>query len=259
MADCCSNGKCTGHIPLEKIIEECDRLFNLEKKDELGDHLRFWRRRAVEMGDKKGELSLLSEMMGHYRMERDESRGIAAVRDGLALIDELQLSESAGAGIIYINAGTALQSFGYSDRALSCYKKAENCCRRNLKTGDERFAALFNNMASAYIDSGAFERAEQYYFQAAEILKSTRNLPDLAVTYVNLAQLYDALDPEDVKIEQYLDLAFACFDDESVPRDGYYAHTCRKCASAFGYFGRFMDEAELQKRAGDFYAGAGTV
>ena len=36
MADCCSSGTWTGHIPLEKVIAECDRLFNQEKKKELG-------------------------------------------------------------------------------------------------------------------------------------------------------------------------------------------------------------------------------
>ena len=77
---------------------------------------------------------------------------------------------------------------------------------------------------------------------------------DLAVTYVNLAQLYDALDPEDEeRIGQNLDAALACLDAPEAERDGYYAHTCLKCAPAFGYFGRFMDEAELEKRADEYY------
>lgn len=255
MADCCSSGTCSGHIPLEKIIAECDDLFNQEKKEALGEHLRFWRRRAAEMGDKKGELSLLSEMMGHYRMMRDEARAISAVRDGSALIEELKIPDTASAGTIFINAATALQSFGHSENAMICYRKAESCYLKNLSAADPRFAALYNNMASACIDSGDFEQAEKYYFQAAEILKTTGGSMDLAVTYVNLAQLYDALDPEDDRIGENLDLAFSCFDDTGVSRDGYYAHTCRKCAPAFGFFGRFMDEAELNKRADDFYAG----
>lgn len=78
---------------------------------------------------------------------------------------------------------------------------------------------------------------------------------DLAVTFINLAQLYDGLAPEDSNIETCLDKARSCFENDAVPRDGYYAHTCRKCASAFGYFGRFADEKELHKRADIFYAG----
>lgn len=255
MADCCSSGKCTGHIPIENIIRECDRLFHQENKQALGEHLRFWRRRAAEMGDKKGELTMLSEMMGHYRMNREEARGIVAVRDGFALIEELGIENTVSAGTIYINGATALQSFGLPGEALKYYRTSQKCYENNLSPRDPLFAALYNNMASACIDLQAFEEAEKYYLLAADILKSAQQQMDLATTFVNLAQLYDALDPEDVRIEQNLDLAFECFENSAIPRDGYYAHTCRKCAPAFGYFGRFIDEAALQKRAEDFYAG----
>ena len=110
-------------------------------------------------------------------------------------------------------------------------------------------------MASSCIDQGNFEQAEKFYLQAAEILRTANQLMDLSVTFINLAQLYDGLDPEDSKIETYLDQALACFENNAVPHDGYYVHTCRKCASAFGYFGRFADEKELQDKAEKFYAG----
>ena len=255
MADCCCSGSCTGHIPLEKVIAECDRLFNQEKKQELGEHLRFWRRRASEMGDKKSELSLLSEMMGHYRMVRDEAKALAAVRDGTALISELGISDTVSAGTILINAATAMQSFGYAEESSVYYKQAESCYLKNLPPQDIRFAALYNNMASSYIDQGNFEQAENFYLQAAEILKKSGHLMDLAVTFINLAQLYDGFDPQNSKIEVFIDQARGCFENDAVPRDGYYAHTCRKCASAFGYFGRLADEKELQERAENFYAG----
>ena len=132
---------------------------------------------------------------------------------------------------------------------------AENAYRQNLPPDDIRFAALFNNMASACIDARKFEEAAACYLQAAEILQKAGQLMDLAVTFINLAQFYDGLDPEDPRIEENLDRARACFEDPAAQRDGYYAHTCRKCAPAFGFFGRFMDEAELNKRADDFYAG----
>ena len=227
MADCCSSGRCSGHIPLEKIIAECDKLFNLEKKEELGEHLRFWRRRAAELGDKKGELSLLSELMGHYRLVRDKDRGLAAVSDGFALIEELNISGSVSAGTIFINGATALQSFGECDEALAYYRKAEKSYLSNLPPRDVRLAPLYNNMASSSIDAGNFEQAEKYYLLAADILNSAGKLMDLAVTNINLAQLYDALDPEDERIEQHLDSAMACFENKNAVLDGYYAHTCR--------------------------------
>ena len=47
----------------------------------------------------------------------------------------------------------------------------------------------------------------------------------------------------------------ACFDDPAAIHDGYYAHTCRKCASAFGPLGFPEVEEELNWRADEYYAG----
>ena len=251
MADCCSNGSCRGHIPVEEIIRDCDRLFNEENTAGLGEHLRFWRRKALELGDKKGELSMLNELVGHYRMNRDEVRGRAAVEEALALIAALDIAQTLSAGTIFLNCATALQSFGSCQQAAALYQQAEACYQAHLAAEDERFAGLYNNMASVYVDTGAYDSAERCYGRALDILKKSGNQMDLAVTYINLAQLYDALDPEDTRIETLLDQAAACFDNAEI--NGYYAHTCRKCASALGYFGRFADEADLNQKADAFY------
>ena len=268
---CCSpGGRCacgaSGHrhvhageerprIPLQEVIAECDRLFNAEKSEELGEHLRKWRDRARRMGDRESELSLLSEMMGHYRMAGDYERGMAAVRDGFALMKELDIGGTVSAGTILINGATALQAFGEFEEALERYREAFRCYSANLDPDDWRFAGLLNNMAAAYAASGEFRHAEAYYGKALDILRRTGNRMDAAVTYVNLAQLYDQQDPADPKISGALDSAMACFDDPEAARDGYYAHTCRKCASAFGLFGRREQEAELNRRADAFYEG----
>ena len=40
---------------------------------------------------------------------------------------------------------------------------------------------------------------------------------------------------------------------ESLPRDGYYAFVCEKCAPVFGYYGYFLTEQELNRRAREIY------
>ncbi|MCQ2378520.1 MAG: tetratricopeptide repeat protein [Victivallaceae bacterium] len=241
-------------IPLADVIAECDRLFNREDMASLGDHLRFWRKKAQEYQDRPSELSILSEMMGYYRMTDDPARGIPAVRDGLSLLDELHCGDTVSGGTILLNAATALKAFGNTQEALVCYAAASRAYGRTLSSGDRRFAGLFNNMAAAYLDQGEVRQAEVYYKKALDILKRCGNLPDRAVTYVNLAQLYHRTDPEDPRIEQNLQLAMNCFDDPRAVRDSYYAHSCRKVASAYGFLGFFADEAELNRRADDIYA-----
>ena len=243
-------------IPMREIIEESDRLFNEERPFELGEHLRKWLAEARAIGDREGELGLLSELMGHYRMQGDRERGLAAVRDGFTLMGKLGIAGSVSAGTILINGATALQSFGEIDESLRYYKEAFRCYGAHLDPNDWRFAGLLNNMAAAYAAKHDVKYAEAYYRKALGVLKACGNLMDAAVTHVNLAQMYAAEDRDDPRIAAELDLAAACFDDPAAVRDGYYAHTCRKCASAFGPLGRPEFEAELNRRADDYYARA---
>jgi tetratricopeptide (TPR) repeat protein len=249
----CSCSGCRSKINLPEVIAKCDELFNAEKTAELGEHLRKWRSEAQQCGDKSAELSLLSELMGHYRMSGERENALSAVQDGLSLLSELKIGGSVSAGTILLNAATALKEFGELDRALRCYEEASRCYSGNLAADDWRFAGLFNNMASAYQEKGELRQAEIYYQQALKILRKQNNLMDTAVTQVNLAGLYRRMNKSEAEIDQCLDLAMACFDAPEAEYNGYYAHTCRKCASAFGDFGRKEDEAELNARADVLY------
>ena len=242
-------------IPMREIVAECDRLFNAEKMVELGEHLRKWRAEAQTIGDREGELGILSELMGHYRMIGDRERGLEAVRDGFTLLGKLGIAGSVTAGTILVNGATALQSFGEIDESLRYYKDAFRCYAVHLDPNDWRFAGLLNNMAAAYAAKHDVKYAEAYYRKALEVLKACGNLMDAAVTHVNLAQMYAAEDRNDPRISAELDLAVACFDDPAAVHDGYYAHTCRKCASAFGPLGYPEVEEELNWRADEYYAG----
>lgn len=240
-------------IPLAQIIDECDCFFNSNQMQEVGKHLRYWLEQARKLHDHESELSLLSELMGHYRMQSDPERGLQAVYDGFELMKKLNMAHSASAGTILINGATALQAFGRVDEALQYYAEAFRCYGETLPPDDWRFAGLLNNMASAYSEKNEFKHAEVYYRKALDVLAKCGNFMDRAVTHVNLAQLYHRQDPADERIDRELDLAMKIFDDPAAVRDGYYAHTCLKCLSAFSFLGRFADEEELKERAEKIY------
>lgn len=242
-------------LNIREIIAGADRLFNNGKTEELGGYLRRWRAAAAECGDKAAELSILSELMGHYRMAGDKERGLEAVQSGFALIEKLGISDTAAAGTIRLNGATVLQAFGMIGEALEHYRKVMECYNRNLPAGDQRFAGLFNNMASAYAAVGDLKTAEDHYLKALELLKQHGQIMDQAVALVNLARLYAAADPGDELVKISLECAMECFNSPEIPRDGYYAHTCRKCASAFGELGSIEDEKILNMRADKYYAG----
>ena len=243
-------------IPVREIIARCDELFNAEKSAELGEFLCRWRRKAREMKDLKGELSILNELIGRYRMAKDEEQGLAAVRDAQALLELLpETAETLSAGTILLNCATALHSFGRTPEALRLYDRAGHIYKKELPPDDERMAGLYNNMAAALCADGQFPRAEYAYLKALEILRTGKNAPDSAVTCLNLAQLYRSWNNDEMLISGMLACAWEYLDLPGIRKEGYYAHTCRKCAPGFSALGRQDIADELNKRADEYYAG----
>ena len=81
--------------------------------------------------------------------------------------------------------------------------------------------------------------------------------PERAITYLNMANAYelrDGLEDAAERIESCLDTAQELLDDGGVPRNGYYAFVCEKCAPTFKYYGRFAYARELAERAEKIYA-----
>ena len=130
-ADCsCDLPHCrknSGKIPLESILAECDVHFNSGNPAAVGETLRRALTLAQESGDAQSELTLLNELMGHYRMAGDAERGSAAVKSGFALMRKLGISGSVSAGTILVNGATALHSFGMLDAAVEAFDEAYRC------------------------------------------------------------------------------------------------------------------------------------
>ena len=99
---------------------------------------------------------------------------------------------------------------------------------------------------------------EAYYKKAMDIMEALRpgSLLEIAVTWVNLAVLYEKAGREE-EIDGCLEKAVEIFRSGEVPRDGYYAFNCRKCAETFGHFGYFRIKKELTEAADRIYREAG--
>ena len=88
-------------------------------------------------------------------------------------------------------------------------------------------------------------------------MKRTDGELEVAITYLNMASAAEAecgIVDADERIQGYLDDAVAILEAHA-KRDGYYAFVCEKCASVFGYYGRFFYEKELKERARRIYEG----
>ena len=106
------------------------------------------------------------------------------------------------------------------------------------------------------VDIGRFDDAMDHYQNAIDVMSQTENgLLEVAVTLMNIAELFERIGDSEYLIEQTLDQALYHLNDNTLPRNGYYAFVCRKCAPTFGHFGWFKAERELNERADRIYEG----
>ena len=207
--------------------------------------------------DWSGELTVLSELLGQYRRSGSREKGLAAADSAVSMVRAHHLEKTVSGATVLLNAATTLKCFGQAERSIELFEEVNAVYSAKLDPFDYRMAGLYNNMALSYGDMGMADEAERFFRQALEVLaRCPQGENDAAVTYCNLAELYDKHDPEDAGIESCMEKAWECLNAPSLPRDGYYAFTASKCAPCFDYFGFFMYAGELRKRAGEIYGTA---
>ena len=233
---------------MEELTKTADALMAAHRWDEAEELLTSRMAGAAAAGNTVRELSLCSELLGFYRMRGDPERFFAVRERTDFLLENLSMPRETR-GTILVNEATGLVAFGRPREALEVYGRAEVLLRSSLPRGDFRVAALYNNMSSAWAALKQWERAENCLLQAMDILRVTPFHPDVATSWVNLAQLYAASDPEDGRVGTCLDRAMDWLDQPEMRWDDYYAHTAEKCAGGFEALGRPKEAAELRERA----------
>ena len=244
-------------IPQRRIREKLDEY--MSRRDYAGAerHLKYWLAEAQQNGDLRGEFFLRGEMMGHYRKAGDREQAILNANEGLALIEKLGFEGTISAGTAYVNAATVYDAFGMPERSVELFEQARTIYEATLPETDGRLGGLYNNMGLAYMALTRFGEAYEAFLKALRIMgKVEHGALEQAITYLNLAnavELEHGLEKGEQKIGQYLDKAAELLDDPSLPRDGYYAFVCEKCAPTFDYYGYFLVADDLNERARAIY------
>ncbi len=240
-------------IPVARIRERVDALTGKKDYDGAARLLEYWREEARAAGDLRGEFVVLNEMMGVYRKMEKEEKAMDSAAGALALIPVLDMGETISAGTAYVNAGTVCDCFGYPDRALAHFETAQRIYESSLDPGDERLGGLYNNMALALADQDRYEEAFHYYALALDVMaQQPYGKAEQAITCLNMANAAEeARGPEAAEEEicGYLQQAETLLKDPVLPRNGYYAFVCEKCAPTFSYYGWFLTAAELEEAA----------
>ena len=248
-------------ILIKQIIDELDALLGRNDYVAAEAHLVNWICEAQTRGDMSAKLSLTNEMMGLCRKVGKREAAYEAAENALTLCTELGLAGSVTEGTTCVNAATVYKSFGDAVRALPLYRRARQIYETELEKYDSRLGGLYNNMALALVDDGEYAAADELYHRALDVMSHNRyGQLEMAITYLNMANAKEA-ETGLVEAEQYIndciDRARSLLDTPDIPRNGYYAFVCEKCAPTFGYYGYFLDEIEYGRRAKNIYSGGG--
>ena len=246
-------------VDLRRCFTRLDEYLDRNDYEAARRHLEYWKAEALANRDLRGLLSIENERMGLFRKLGDETAAGEALDSALELVARTGLEGSVTAATTWLNAATVRKRFGRAGEALPLYERAREIYERELSPEDPRLAGLYNNMALALGDLGRFAEARSLYEKALGIVSHQEHgALEAAVTELNLADLAAAerglLEAEE-EIETRLDRAWTLLETPELPRNGYYAFTCEKCASVFQYYGRFLDARELKERAEKIYAG----
>lgn len=242
-------------VPIGRVL---DRLREYEDRNDWESaerHLKYWLAEAEMSRDERGQLTLNNELMGYYRKQGRQQEAFAHADRAVDLVEKLGMEETVTAGTTWVNAGTVREAFGDPVGGLAFFEKARENYERNLQEDDGRLGGLYNNMALALTVCGRYEEAESMFRRALDVMAKQENGElEQAITWLNMADAAEAaLGPEaaEAVTGEYLDRAEALLNTASLPRNGYYAFVCEKCAPVFGHYGYFAAEAELRKRAKD--------
>ena len=240
-------------VPVGRIM---DKLREYEDRNDwpaVERHLKYWLAEAEANRDERGQLMLHNELMGYYRKQGKKDEAFSHAERADYLVKKLEMEDTVTAGTTWVNAGTVREAFGDPVGGLEFFERAKANYEKNLPDNDGRLGGLYNNMALSLAVCGRFDEAMGMFRNAIEVMKKQEyGELEQAITWLNMADAAEAaLGPEAAEetVEEYLETAEALLNTESLPRNGYYAFVCEKCAPVFGHYGWFMTEAELKRRA----------
>ena len=247
-----------GCVSIDRILSKLDEYLNRNDYASAERHLVYWLSETENGCDAKGELLVRNELMGLYRKLGRKNEALACVSAALDKIEKLDIGHQVGAATTFLNCATVYKAFGRAENSIELFERARDVYERELEASDSRLGGLYNNMALSFVDLERFSEAKELYEKAISVMSQNPNgALEVAITYLNMASAAEAelgLLDADAIIQEYLDKAEKLLEDHS-NRDGYYAFVCEKCASVFGYYGRFIYESELKDRARRIYEG----
>ncbi len=242
-----------GHIDTNRVLDKLDKYFDSNDLESAERLLIFWKNEAINLNDKKGELTVLNELIGLYRRTKEASKSNEVINKAIQIIKDINLEDNVSTATIYLNIATNINSFGNAIESIKFYEKTYEIYKKNIPENDKLFASFYNNYASALANIGKFEDAKNVYLNAISLLKGLENSNcEIAISYINISYIYEALN-ENENINQCMQIAYKYLTDTSNIKNGNYYFELSKCVEPFRERG-FNDIADsFQAEINNFY------
>lgn len=233
---------------IEQVLKQLDGLFAQHKVAQVEDFLLGKIDEAAAEGDTGSLITLLNEIIGHYRETGEFDKSIAACRQVLLLMDELGLKGTVAYATTLLNVANACRAAGLLRESMTYYQEVRGIYEKNLAQTDFRYASLYNNMSLLFQEMGDYESACDCLERALGIASMYEGARiEVAVTYTNLAASQLKLGRYQEAIEN-LKKAFSIFEmDED--RDYHYSGALSAMGEAQYLAGNLEESARYYKLA----------
>jgi tetratricopeptide (TPR) repeat protein len=244
------------HIPQQRVLAKFDEYTSRNDYSGAERHMLYWLEEARLGGDLHGQFQIQNELMGLYRKTAQENKAFHAADAALALARELHIENRTDGATVFLNAATVCNAFDRAAQSLPLFEHARSVYEKELPPDDPRMGGLYNNMALTLVSLARYDEADELFRRALGVMaKAPNGALESAITYLNMADAAYAQSGSGAggTIDEYLETALGLLEDESLPRNGYYAFVCEKCAPTFICYGWKAYGEELQERARNIY------
>lgn len=233
---------------IEQVLTQLDELFTQHKVDQVENFLLHRIDEAAGEGDTASLITLLNEIIGHYRETGEFDKSIASCREVLMLMNEAGLKGTVAYATTLLNVANACRAAGLLRESMAYYQEVKVIYEKDLQPMDFRYASLYNNMSLLFQEMGDFESACDCLERALGIASRYEGARiEVAVTYTNLAASQLKLGRYQEAIDN-LQKAFSIFEmDED--RDYHYSGALSAMGEAQYLAGNLEESARYYKLA----------
>lgn len=235
-----------------KILEKLDELFSKRDMYAIEPFLLGKLQEALEEEDTGCVLTILNELIGHYRETSQHEKGILFAERTKTIAKGAGLEGTLSYAVMLLNIANEYRACGRYEDAKKAYEDAKVIYDKCLPEDDFSYAAFYNNLGLLYQEMGEFEQSVEVLKRSLNIVKKYQNTRiEQASTHSNLAASLFYMEEKKKSISDilvHLEEAFFLFEQDD-EKNYHYAAALTVMSDVMMEQGRLEDGLEYYEKA----------